>query len=63
MIPTPTYTDPLGRVWKPYSIEFDSPDGVFSFQIMAISFEHADLLVANIQESARVFGELVGVVR
>lgn len=61
------YTDPSGRVWRPYSIEFTSPDssidgaveGHFSFMIWAISREHAQLQLEAIRETATVGNELI----
>lgn len=61
------YTDSAGRVWKPYSVEFRSPDsavgaaeGVFSVTIHAISDLHAVLQVEALRETAAVKGELLG---
>lgn len=60
------YTDPAGRVWNPYVVEFTSPDsavghaeGVFSFIVYAISDLHAQLQVDAVRETARVKGQLV----
>lgn len=57
-----TYIDNKGYVWQPYSIEFDSPEGLFSFDIYAISFEHAELQLQAIKESAKVSGRLEGII-
>lgn len=53
-----TYTDGKGRLWKTYTFSYDSPDGIFSFTLMAISHEHAELLLENLKESARLDGEV-----
>lgn len=45
--------------WKPYSIEFESPEGKFVFTIYAISFEHAQLLIEDIRQTLKLSGELV----
>lgn len=47
-----------GYEWYPYRVEFESPDGVFSFALMAISDEHAHLQVEAIRETAQVAGKL-----
>jgi hypothetical protein len=67
MARTPSnHTDPQGRVWRPYSVEFRSQDsavghieGRFSFTIHAVSAEHAHLLVQDLRETAVLAGELV----
>lgn len=62
-----TYTDPAGRVWRPYVVEFRSQDsavgaaeGVFSVTIHAVSDLHAVLQVEALRETATLKGELVG---
>lgn len=47
------------RVWKLYSVEFESPDGKFTFHIYAISMEHAQLQVDAIRETATLSGEVL----
>jgi len=61
------YTDPAGRQWHPYAVEFDSPDsahgspdGVFLVTLFAISDLHAQLQVDAMRETARVAGQVVG---
>jgi len=67
MQPLPTipyalsHTDPAGRVWRPYEITFDSPDGTYTCHIYAISDEHAELQCQALRETARVSGQTVGV--
>lgn len=51
--------DARGHHWKLYSISFESPEGTFSFDIYAISHEHAELQLDAIRETAKVDGELV----
>ncbi|MGE0350916.1 hypothetical protein [Hydrogenophaga sp.] len=60
-----TVPDPAGRNmrWHLYSVEFDSPDGCFMFQIYAISEEHAQLQVQAIRETARLCGRVVAIGR
>lgn len=45
--------------WKPYSVSFESPEGQFSFHIYAISFDHAQLQIDAIRETAKLDGELI----
>lgn len=47
-----------GYNWYPYRVEFESPDGIFSFALLAISDEHAHLQVEAIRESAHLAGKL-----
>lgn len=56
------WTDEKGFEWKPYSIEFESADGTFCFEIWAISFEHAELLIQDIRQTAKLSGEIIGVI-
>lgn len=63
MIPLPlTHTDAAGRVWRPYSVDFDSPDGAYSVYLYAISWEHARLQLEALRETGRVTWEVCGVV-
>ena len=57
-----SWTDEKGFEWKPYSIEFESADGTFCFEIWAISFEHAELLIQDIRQTAKLSGEIIGVI-
>lgn len=54
-----SFTDAQGRVWHPYAIEYDTPDGAFSTYIYAISDEHAQMMCADLRESARVTGQVI----
>jgi hypothetical protein len=51
--------DASGYEWKIYLASFDSPEGNFSFEIHAISFDHAQLQIDAIRETARLDGELI----
>lgn len=51
--------DASGFEWKPFLISFDSPEGNFSFEIFAISHEHAELQLDAIKDSGKVDGELI----
>lgn len=52
-----------GRRWRRFSCSFQSADGHFSFDIYALSHEHADMLLADIKASAIVDGEIIGTQR
>lgn len=54
------YTDPAGRQWHPYAVEFTSPEGTFLITLFAISDLHAQLQVDAMRETARVAGQVVG---
>jgi len=54
-----SYTDSHGRVWKPFSVRFETSDGAFLFAIMALSHLHAEEIVADIRQSALVVGEIL----
>lgn len=63
MIPYPlTYIDTKGRVWHPYAVAFDSPDGPYECHIYAISAEHAELQLASLKENGRVSGQTIEIV-
>lgn len=64
MLPLPLeHADANGRTWRPYSVEFDSPDGAFSVYLYAISWDHARLQLDALRETGRVAGEVCGVIR
>jgi hypothetical protein len=61
-IPHPlTYTDPKGRRWCLYCADFESPDGVFSVYLYAISDEHAHLQLDAFKETGRMLGKVEGI--
>lgn len=50
-----------GREWKEYSIEWYDVEGrKFSFNISAISKEHASYILEEIKNTARLGDEVVG---
>lgn len=53
------WTDPKGRVWEPYAVTFESPDGMFSIRLWAISEEHAHLQLDALKETGEVQGKVV----
>lgn len=50
-----------GREWRRFTCSFDSADGRFCFDIMAISHEHAVALMEELKATARVDGEVTDV--
>lgn len=54
------YIDEKNYRWYPYSIEFESPEGRFTFEIYAVSKEHAELQLQAIRETAKVISRIVG---
>lgn len=50
-----------GREWSLYTFDFDTPDGVFSSYLYAISFEHAAALLADLKETAVLKGRMISV--
>lgn len=57
------WTDEEGRVWKTYCCTYDTADGTFGFEIMALSMEHAAAMLAELKATARLDGELVRRIR
>lgn len=57
ILPT-KYTDPQGIVWYPYQADFESPEGLFSVYISAISDEHAALQVEALKGTAKLAGRI-----
>jgi hypothetical protein len=49
-----------GRTWNLFSVDYDTPDGKFSFYIYALSSEHASMIVEEIRATARVSGQVCG---
>jgi hypothetical protein len=47
-----------GRTWRTFTCSYDTPDGTFTFKIMALSMEHAAAMLADLKETARLDGEL-----
>ncbi len=48
--------------WKLYAVDFDTSDGTFSTYLYATSQYHAELQVEALRDSARIRGEVKGVV-
>ncbi|MFY2845598.1 hypothetical protein ACOTJF_28320 [Achromobacter ruhlandii] len=61
-IPYPnSFKDAQGRVWHPYAVDFDSPDGTYSCHIYAISDDHAQLQLDALKETGRISGQTLEV--
>lgn len=57
-IPYPTSCkDAQGRVWRAYSVKFNSPDGAYECHISAISDDHAQLQLDALKETGRITGQ------
>lgn len=52
-----------GREWRAFLCSYDTPDGTFAFEIMAISMEHAAAMLQELKETARLDGELKEVIK
>lgn len=51
-----------GRRWRTYACSYDTPDGCYTFTIMAISIEHAGAMLSDLKETARLDGELTDII-
>lgn len=51
------------RTWNMYTVEYETPDGTFSFYIYAISDEHASYLVEELKQTAKLAGKIEGFVK
>lgn len=45
--------------WKKYLVDFETQEGTFSFDIFALSFEHASYRLEELKATAKIIGELV----
>lgn len=52
--------DAAGRIWRPYELQFTSPDGTYTCHLYAISDEHAELQLDALKESGRIIGRTIG---
>lgn len=51
-----------GRNWTLYVYEYDSDDGLFGGYLYALSDEHAEMILMELKESARILGPLESVI-
>lgn len=56
------HIDSKGFTWRPYGVDFTSPDGYFSFYIYAISFDHAHLQLDALKKTGKIYGEIHGII-
>lgn len=54
-----TVTDSEGRVWRKYSIEFNSDDRLYSVSMWALSEMHAVLRLEDLKANGRIAGEII----
>lgn len=57
-----TYVDPAGRVWHRFALDWTSAYGEFSTQLWALSRDHAEMMLAELKETGRIGGQVVGIV-
>ena len=48
-----------GRIWHLYTYEYQTPDGIFSGYLHAISAEHAAAMLADLKENAELKGQMI----
>ena len=48
-----------GREWRLFLFEYDTPDGIFSGYLQAISAEHAAAMLADLKEGAELKGQMI----
>ena len=52
-----------GRTWRTYLCSYETADGKFGFEIMAISMEHAAAILDELKATARLDGELDSIIQ
>ncbi len=62
-IPLPITTVVDGRTWRLFDVLYSTADGEFSTYIYALSFEHAELLIEELRQTARLGGQIQGWVK
>lgn len=50
-----------GKVWKLFTYEFQTPDGVFTGYFHALSVEHAAYMLTELRETAVLKGEMISI--
>lgn len=61
-VPYPISCEVDGRTWDLFSVDWTGPDGRYSFHIYALSWEHAEMILQEIKETAKVSGKIGGIV-
>lgn len=59
--PEPIVVEVNGKTWHRYTCSFKSQDGKYCFDIYALNDYHAELLMSDLRDSARVDGRLAGI--
>lgn len=52
-----------GVKWLPFSVEFDTQEGEFSFTLYALDWAHALMRLEELKATARIVGEIQGEVK
>lgn len=52
-----------GIEWRPFSVAFDTQEGSFSFHLYAVDMAHAIERLEELKATARIDGEIVGVIK
>lgn len=58
--PNPMAVIVNGVEWRPFSVEFDTQEGVFDFHLYAVDHAHAIDRLEELKATARIAGEVVG---
>lgn len=48
-----------GRVWKLFTFEYKTQDGIFCGYLYALDFEHASYLLEELKVNAELKGEMI----
>lgn len=52
-------TQVKGRTWHLFTFDYNTPDGIFSGYLHAISFEHAAALLSEMKQTAVLKGQMI----
>lgn len=58
--PNPMAVIVNGVEWRPFSVEFDTQEGVFSVELFAVNWAHAEMRLEELKATARIVGESHG---
>ncbi len=54
----------VGNVeWRPFSVEFDTQEGPFTFTLFAVNWAHAMERLEELKQTAKIGGEILGLQR
>ncbi len=48
------HTDPQGRVWYPYALQYRADGMTFAVTVYALSGEHAECILEDIKETGEI---------